>query len=185
MFISLHPLSALHRLFARSPLFPLPTYQSNHFPVGVLLETAIDRLYDLNVATLRSCDIPVATTHPSNSLPQIAAFDLIDEGLATPENNACSGASKTAAGCPVAANANEPPHLPPRRPPHSVFRQPERPPHQRSRPLQEPPLGDGSEPHRAGSRSSLARFQSPRSPALQWGKGIDRVIREIPSPSSR
>jgi hypothetical protein len=48
----------------------------------VLFNSAIERLYDFNVGIIRSCDIPVATSHPSNSLPQGAAFDFIAEFLA-------------------------------------------------------------------------------------------------------
>jgi putative restriction endonuclease len=65
--------------------FPLPSAAAFPQCGSVILEQAIDRLYQLNVGTT-----PVAEgaphEKPHKPLLLLAAFDLIDEGLATPEH---------------------------------------------------------------------------------------------------
>jgi putative restriction endonuclease len=64
--------------------FVLPLDPTSRFPIPVLLAAAIERLYDLNVG-ITPLEEGAPHEKPHKPLLLLAAFDLIDEGLATPE----------------------------------------------------------------------------------------------------
>lgn len=64
--------------------FVLPTCQYACFPRAVLIAEAIERLYDLKVGTTPMLE-GAPHERPHKPLLLLAAFDLIDEGLATPD----------------------------------------------------------------------------------------------------
>lgn len=64
--------------------FVLPLYQTSRFSIPVLLAAAIERLYDLNVG-ITPLEEGAPHEKPHKPMLLLAAFDLIDEGLATPE----------------------------------------------------------------------------------------------------
>jgi putative restriction endonuclease len=63
----------------------LPTSPYACFPRAVLIAEAIERLYDLNVGTTPMLE-GAPHERPHKPLLLLAAFDLIDEGLATPDH---------------------------------------------------------------------------------------------------
>lgn len=64
--------------------FVLPLYQTSRFSIPVLLAAAIERLYDLNVG-ITPLEEGAPHEKPHKPLLLLAAFDLIDEGGATPD----------------------------------------------------------------------------------------------------
>lgn len=64
-------------------LFLLSSYQNSRFTAAVLLDTAIERLYDLNVGVVGVGG--ERHERPHKPLLLLAVFDLIDEGIATPD----------------------------------------------------------------------------------------------------
>jgi hypothetical protein len=67
------------------PAFLLSSYQPSRFSIPVLLAAAIERLYDLNVG-ITPLEEGVPHEKPHKPLLLLAVFDLIDEGLATPDH---------------------------------------------------------------------------------------------------
>ena len=78
------PLIPAYRIHNISPLFLLAIYKSSRLSIPVLLAAAIERLYDLNVG-ITPLEEGAPHEKPHKPLLLLAAFDLIDEGLATPE----------------------------------------------------------------------------------------------------
>ena len=70
----------------RNTDFLLPGYPISRLFLPVLLAAAIERLYDLNVDTTTKQGDGSPHEKPHKPLLLLAVFDLIDEGLATPEH---------------------------------------------------------------------------------------------------
>lgn len=79
------PWAESHRDRAFSVPFALSSSVISSFPVPVLLASAIERLYDLKVGVT---PVEEGSPHerPHKPLLLLAAFDLIDAGLATPDH---------------------------------------------------------------------------------------------------
>jgi putative restriction endonuclease len=77
-------LNTSHRSSAFAAAFALSSPDISSFPSSVLLDSAIERLYDLNVGTT-PMEEGVPHERPHKPLLLLAAFDLIDSGLALPD----------------------------------------------------------------------------------------------------